>query len=292
MESTPIGFWCGEQERGDMMPVLRFQKNSNFTTMCNVHLRDKRLSLKAKGLLSQFLSLPENWDYNLTGLAQINKESKSAIGSALNELEETGYLTREQTHGEAGRFGKNEWTIREVPLVHPPFPDFAATENKPPGNMVTENLPQLNTDIQNTEKRNTELLNTDSFRKRSRKETTAEEMTTYRRLISQNIAFDLLCQEYPLQQEQLQEILEILVETVCTTRETVRVGGNDFPAEVVKGRLLKLNTEHIRFVLWCMGRNTTEIRNIRQYLLTMLYNAPTTIDNYYAAMVNHDMANE
>lgn len=274
------------------MPVIRVQKNDNYTTMSNIHLRDKRLSLKAKGLLSQFLSLPENWDYKLTGLTIINKESKSAIGSALNELEEMGYLTRQQTHGEAGRFGKNEWTIREVPLLRPPIPDFTATENKPPGNMVAENMPQLNTDISNTEKRKTDISNTDSFRSGRRRETSAEEMDTYRKVIAQNIAFDLICREYPFQQEQLQEILEILVETVCTTRETVRVGGNDFPVEVVKGRLLKLNAEHIRFVLWCLGRNTTPIRNIRQYLLTMLYNAPTTIDNYYAAMVNHDMANE
>lgn len=275
------------------MPILRVQKNKNYTTMSNVHLRDKRLSLKAKGLLSQFLSLPENWDYNLTGLAQINKESKSAIGSALNELEKTGYLTRQQTHGEAGRFGKNEWTIREVPLLRPPIPNFTATENKPPGNMVAENMPQLNTDILNTEQRNKELSNTDSFSsgKRKGRETSAHEMDSYRELISRNVEFDLLCQEYPYQQEQLQEILEILTETVCTTREAVRVGGNDFPAETVKGRLLKLTAEHIRFVLWCLGRNTTTIRNIRQYLLTMLYNAPTTIDNYYAAMANHDMAN-
>lgn len=268
------------------MPVLRFQKNNNFTTMCNVHLRDKRLSLKAKGLLSQFLSLPENWDYNLTGLTLINKESKSAIATALNELEGTGYLTRQQTQGEGGHFGKNEWIIREVPSSYPPLPDFPETAKPPAGNM-----PQLNTDISNTEKRKTDISNTDSFRSERRRGTSTEEMDTYRMVISQNIAFDLICREYPFQQEQLQEILEILVETVCTTRETVRVGGNDFPVEVVKGRLLKLNAEHIRFVLWCLGRNTTPIRNIRQYLLTMLYNAPTTIDNYYAAMVNHDMAN-
>ena len=80
------------------------------------------------------------------------------------------------------------------------------------------------------------------------------------------------------------------METVCTTRQTVRVAGNNFPSEIVKARLLKLTAEHIRFVLVCLSRNTTKIRNIRQYLLTTLYNAPTTIDNYYAAMVSHDLA--
>ena len=118
---------------------------------------------------------------------------------------------------------------------------------------------------------------------------TAAEMRSYQEIISQNISYDLLRQEYPHQQEQLEEILEILTETVCTTRHTVRVAGNNFPTEVVKGRLMKLTAEHIRFVLGCLSRNTTKIRNIRQYLLTTLYNAPTTIDNYYAAMVSHDL---
>ena len=115
-------------------------------------------------------------------------------------------------------------------------------------------------------------------------------MRSYREIIAQNISYALLCREYPHQQEQLEEILEILVETICTTRQTVRVAGNNFPAEIVKARLLKLTAEHIRFVLGCLSRNTTKIRNIRQYLLTTLYNAPTTIDNYYAAMVSHDLA--
>ena len=119
---------------------------------------------------------------------------------------------------------------------------------------------------------------------------TAAEMRSCREIIAQNISYDLLRQEYPHQQEQLVEILKILVETICTTRQTVRVAGNNFPTEVVKGRLMKLTAEHIRFVLGCLSRNTTKIRNIRQYLLTTLYNAPTTIDNYYAAMVSHDLA--
>ena len=273
------------------MPILRVQKNKNYTTMSNVHLRDKRLSLKAKGLLSQFLSLPENWDYNLTGLTLINKESKSAIATALNELEGTGYLTRQQTQDKGGHFGKNEWIIREVPSSYPPLPDFPATVNPPAVEPPAEKMPQLNTDISITEKRNKELSNTDSFSsgKRKGRETSTQEMEFYRELISRNIEFDLLCREYLYQQEQLQEILEILVETVCATRNTVRVGGNDFPAETVKGRLMKLTAEHIRFVLWCLGRNTTTIRNIRQYLLTMLYNAPMMIQPYYQARVHYDL---
>lgn len=275
------------------MAVFRVEKTKDFTVMSNYHLRDKSLSLKAKGLLSQMLSLPEEWDYTLAGLACINKESKDAIRSAVNELEQAGYITRRQTTTEGGRFGCNEYLIRERPVLPSPLPENPTTDSTPTAMPMSENPTQLNTHPSKTEKEKTELSNTDSFpseKNTNRSEVTATEMQKYREIIAQNISYDLLCQEYPHQQEQLTEILDLLTETVCTTRQTVRVAGNNFPAEIVKSRLLKLNAEHIRFVLGCLSRNTTKIRNIRQYLLTTLYNAPTTIDNYYAAMVSHDLA--
>ena len=275
------------------MAVFRVEKTKDFTVMSNYHLRDKSLSLKAKGLLSQMLSLPEEWDYTLAGLACINKESKDAIRSAVNELEQAGYITRRQTTTEGGRFGCNEYLIRERPVLPSPLPENPTTDSTPTAMPMSENPTQLNTHPSKTEKEKTELSNTDSFpseKNTNRSEVTATEMQKYREIIAQNISYDLLCQEYPHRQEQLTEILDLLTETVCTTRQTVRVAGNNFPAEIVKSRLLKLNAEHIRFVLGCLSRNTTKIRNIRQYLLTTLYNAPTTIDNYYAAMVSHDLA--
>ena len=261
--------------------------------MSNYHLRDKNLSLKAKGLLSQMLSLPEEWDYTLAGLAHINKESKDAIRTTILELEKAGYITRHQTTTEGGRFGSNEYVIRERPLPHEPLTENPTTDSTPTAIPTPENPTQLNTHPSKTEKGKTEVFNTDSFpseKNTNRSEVTAAEMEAYRKMISGNISYDLLCQEYPHQREQLEEILEILVETICTTRQTVRVAGNNFPAEIVKSRLLKLTAEHIRFVLGCLSRNTTKIRNIRQYILTTLYNAPATIDNYYAAMVSHDLA--
>ncbi len=275
------------------MAVFRVEKTKDFTIMSNYHLRDKNLSLKAKGLLSQMLSLPEEWDYTLAGLACINKESKDAIRSAVNELEQAGYITRRQTTTEGGRFGCNEYLIRERPVLPSPLPENPTTDSTPTAIPMSENPTQLNINSSKTEKEKTELSSTDSLpisQKRNRTEVTAAEMRSYQEIISQNISYDLLRQEYPHQQEQLEEILEILTETVCTTRQTVRVAGNNFPVEIVKSRLLKLTAEHIRFVLGCLSRNTTKIRNIRQYLLTTLYNAPTTIDNYYAAMVSHDLA--
>ena len=112
---------------------------------------------------------------------------------------------------------------------------------------------------------------------------------SYRALIRENIEYDFLKREIGPYSDDLDEIVEIMVETVCANRKYTRVAGSDFPHEVVKSRLLKLNSEHIRFVMDCMKQNTTKIRNIKQYLLAALFNAPTTIGNYYTALVNHDM---
>lgn len=97
-------------------------------------------------------------------------------------------------------------------------------------------------------------------------------------------------QENPCDVNQLDEMVELTVETVCSLKETIRVAGMDFPQAVVKSRLLKLDGEHIRFVFDCLKENTTKVKNIKQYLLTVLFNAPTTITNHYAARVNHDFA--
>ena len=111
----------------------------------------------------------------------------------------------------------------------------------------------------------------------------------YRELICENIEYDLLKERFPYQGETLDEILELIVEVVTAKRKYTRIAGSDFPHEVVRSRFLKLQAEHIEFAMDCMKENTTKIRNIKQYLLTVLYNAPTTISNYYSALVNHDM---
>ena len=116
------------------MAVCRVEKNANYTVMSNYHLSDPRLSLKAVGLLSKMLSLPENWDYTIRGLTCICKEGRDAIQGAVAELEETGYIVRSQRHDECGKFAGNEYVIYEAPL----------TENP-----LTENPLQLNTKLIN-----------------------------------------------------------------------------------------------------------------------------------------------
>ena len=114
-------------------------------------------------------------------------------------------------------------------------------------------------------------------------------MDAYREIIRENICYDDFVREHPYDAGQLDEMVELMVEAVCSNKKTIRVAGNDFHQAVVKSRLLKMNSEHIRFVFDCLRENTTQVRNMKQYLLTVLYNAPATIENHSAAQVNHDL---
>ena len=287
------------------MAVFRVERTGDYTVMSNFHLKDKRLSLKAKGLLSQMLSLPDDWDYTLSGLSYINRESKDAIRSAVNELETAGYIRRRQTTDASGKFAANEYTIFERPIEGEPMLDKPLSENpitvNPSAvNPLPENPTQLNTKKSNTQKQNTHGSNTDSipFRetaaaqlpeRKGRDAMSVSEIENYRELILENIEYDHLCREFTTYREDLDEIVELMVETVCAKRKTTRIAGSDFPHEVVRSRFLKLDCSHIEFVMECLRNNTTEIRNMKQYLLAVLFNAPTTISNHYTAQVNHDM---
>ena len=289
------------------MSVFRVEKTKGYTVMSNHHLRNHTLSLKAKGLLSQMLSLPDDWDYTLQGLAQINKESIDAIREAVRELERAGYIKRSRERDERGCLRGTVYTIYEQPQTQPnpeePAQALPTLDNptleKPMLDFPTlENPTQLNTERKNKEKQNIDRSITDSFpfpsgfpdapaQKRMETKGTFE---SYRELILENIDYDILAGDPHVDREQLDEIVDLVQETVCSTRSRIRVAGNDYPAEVVRSKLLKLNSEHIRFVTDCLKQNTTRIRNIRQYLLTVLFNAPSTMNSYYTALVAHDMA--
>ena len=300
------------------MSVFRVEKTKGYTVMSNHHLRNHTLSLKAKGLLSQMLSLPDDWDYTLQGLAQINKESIDAIREAVRELERAGYIKRSRERDERGCLRGTVYTIYEQPHAEPtpeePTQEKPALDNptlekpaldnptleKPMLDKPTlENPTQLNTESTKKRKRQSKDLSiTDSIPFPSgfpdvtaQKRTEAKEsFERYRNLILENIDYDVLASDPHVDREQLDEIAQLVQETVCSTRSRIRVAGNDYPAEVVRSKLLKLNREHIRFVMDCLKQNTTRIRNIRQYLLTALFNAPSTMSSYYAALVAHDMA--
>ena len=316
------------------MAVFRVERNKGYTVMSNHHLRNKELTLKAKGLLSQMLSLPEDWDYTLAGLSQINREKIDAIREAIKELERAGYIKRSRERDSKGRLRGADYVIyeqpqpsdegaapadRQPPISEMPTLELPTLENPTLDNPMLEkptleNPTQLNKDISRTilpkkEKSNTDLSITHSIPIHSlnplpygedeaaqppeRKGTEAKSQSAieiYRQIIMDNIEYEHLFQHVKgIDRETLDEIVDLLVETVCSARKTIRIAGDDYPAELVKSKFMKLDSSHIEFVFDCLSKNTSEIRNIKKYLLAMLFNAPSTINGYYAALVAHDM---
>ena len=283
------------------MAVCRVEKNRNYTTMSNYHLRDPCLSNKARGLLSTMLSLPEKWDYTTRGLAAICKDGVDGITAQLKELEQCGYLVRHRIRDANGRIADMEYIIYEQP--HTASPDMEMPYLVKPDMALpcTETPAERNIDISSKEKSNTDVSITHSIPsgearpsvlaslEAKRKEAEYRDMDMYREIIKENIDYDILLADMPYDHDRLEEVLELLVETACSTKKHIRVAGADYPAEVVRSRLMKLTAEHIKFVFDCLKENTTKVRNIKQYLLTTLYNAPTTIGNYYSALVQHDL---
>ena len=282
------------------MAVFRIERTRDYTVMSNHHLRNANLSLKAKGLLSMMLSLPEDWNYTTRGLAKICKEGVDAIGAALRELETAGYIVRHKLRDRQGRISDTEYVIYEQPQLRKPDTDSPDTENPYMDKPDTEKPAELNIEKSNTQKQNIYGSSTDSipFRDcaadclpewKGRDAMSLTEIESYRELIQENIGYEYLCQQYETYREDLDEIVELIVETVCAKRKTTRIAGSDFPHEIVRSRFLKLDNSHIEFVMDCLQKNTTEIRNMKQYLLTVLFNAPTTISNHYTSQVNHDL---
>ena len=287
------------------MAVFRIEKTKDYTVMSNHHLRNTELSLKAKGLLSLMLSLPEDWDYTMRGLSRICKDGIDSIRVGVQELEAQGYLVRQRVRLPNGQLGSIEYTILEQPRPPQPKPEIPTLEKpmlenptqvKPILDSPMQEIPtQLNKDILNTNLSNTDesnpiLSNPPTPMGTRMGKDGMESREIYRQIILENIDYEILAADPQVDREQLDEITEIILDTVCTSRKTVRISSDDFPAEVVKSRFLKLNASHIQYVMSCMKENTTRIRNIKKYLLAALYNATFTMGSYYSALVQHDMA--
>ena len=291
------------------MAVFRVERNKGYTVMSNHHLRNKELSLKAKGLLSQMLSLPEDWDYTLAGLSFINREKIDAIREAVKELERAGYIVRSRERDEKGRLRGADYVIFEQPQT-PPVSDLPTLENptldnptleKPTLEKPTlENPTQLNKDISSKEKIITDVSNNDQSIYPAEPEDAPpfggidridgnSAVEIYREIIKDNIEYDHLTHNTKMDKERLDEIVELILETLCSTAKYIKVGGEKFPADLVKSRLLKVNSSHIEYVFDRIDQNTTKVYNIRAYLLKTLFSAPSTMGHFYTAEVNHDL---
>ncbi len=277
--------------QGDYVSFHRNNRTRDFTVMGNIHLRDKNLSLKAVGLLSKMLSFNDSWQFSTRGLAAICKEGPDAILSTLKELEDNGYIVRHRARDDKGRLVTTEFDIYESPQAGLPHGENPHRENPDVANPDVENPhgdypAQLNTDQVITQERNTLSKNNQSINLDGMDR--MDERNRYEEIIRQNLDYGILCQEPKFDKDRFQEMIDIMLDAVCSTAPTIRINGEDMPQQVVKSRLLKLNSSHIEYVFEVMNKNPSDIRNIKAYLLTALYNASLTIGNYYSALVNHD----
>ena len=287
-----------------MSTVFRVFKTEKFSVISNYHLFDKRLTHKATNLLTTMLALSPVWDYTLKGLASLKKDGIDGVRSGIRELEKLGYLTRRQLRNEKGQLAHNEYLVYETPELNPNFAkseencqELPSLENpitdkkiNSPSleNPSTENPTQLNTKLLNTkyinqsyqDNNNININNTyrcdemDSIDKIDRKEIKAElkKQLSYENLISRNEA----------DEKQINSIINILADVMSSRSQSIRIGGENKPLEEVIQRFKQLMDKHIAYVLECLNKNANKPRNIRAYLLTSLFNAPSTMDCYYA----------
>ena len=297
------------------MAVYRVERTRDYTVMSNHHLKDTALSLKAKGLLSMFLSFPDDWNYSTRGLAAICKEGVEAIGNTIKELEKAGYIVRRQLRGANGRITDTEYIIYEQPQEpERTGPDMDGPDMTPPdmaspdtGNPDmadpdmdgpdAENRAQLNINQSKTQKSNTQRSNTHSFpppapspQPATRPVEGMKEIFERRADIQAQIEYDLIAT--PSNRAQLDEFVEIMLEVALSRTPTMKIGRDaEYPTAFVQQRFNQLTSIHIEKVMDGIRENTTQVRNARAYLLAALFNAPSTTDNHYTMQVNHDLNN-
>lgn len=300
------------------MAVFRIEKNKNYTVMANYHLRDISLSLKAKGLLSLMLSLPEGWDYTTKGLACICKDGVDSICSTVKELEKAGYVQRRRLRNELGHLTEIEYTILEKPVrpsssEESALPDSPAKAGTPPkrekpvldypvwdspgqafpeqDEPEQENPAQLNIQESIKEKSNTDLSSKDSFFPSGalpvNKQAPLTDGKTERERIREQIEYEIMVERYS--REQLDELVEIILEVAMNRSPTIRIGREaEYATAYVQDRFSRITSMHIERVCDGIRDNHTQVRNTKAYLLAALFNAVSTLDSYYTMQANSD----
>ena len=307
-----------------MSTVFRVEKTANFTVMSNTHLKDRRLSFKAKGLLSVILSLPPDWDYTIAGLSVIAADGVDSVKTAVKELERYGYITRTQLRDERGRMSCNEYRVYENPADNPDFvspeqlsPEQDAPDEKPSRsssrkrssfsvspsaeNPLTAAPITENTQAKNIIKLNKNILNIDKsihssahadrteLNDKGKNFSSVAEREFYSEIIRENISYKDKYAHNIGESQQVDELISIMTDVVCSSAPTVRVNGEAVSHEVVKSRFLKLTDEEIDYVLHALHHNSKRIGNMRSYLITTLYNSKSTVSNYYANVACNDI---
>ena len=205
----------------------------------------------------------------------------------LRELERYGLIEREvQGLGRPNRiYVKNFIRSRKTGVQDHEKPDSGITKNRIQDSRKSNTN---NTKYINTEKNNTDLISSANSAESDEKR--RDERNAYRQYFMEELSIEIMKDRHPYDQENIDEILELILDTVCSKRKTIGVAGEQRPIDVVKSRFMKLDSSHLEYVLQGLADNTTQIRNMKQYLLAALYNAPLTINNYYKSLVQHDFA--
>ena len=308
------------------MPVCRIMKENNYTRVSNHYLRDNSLSFKAKGLLTLMLSLPEDWDYTIAGLAQFTADGRVSIANTIRELEECGYICRTQTRDENGAFAQNVYWIYEVPQIdEPPCAEnvetvdcasetsesavrddvdpMAATKSTVEisplaGIEDTENrkhflsVPSPILPIPPTEFPSAEIMPTGKSTQQIKElqKTEKQSLIRYdlmRARARERVEYAVLREEYPT--ELLNELIDLIVEMEACQSETMLIAGAVYPCELVASRMQSLNAECIRYVLDCLREVKPQIKNMKKYLMASLFNAPATMENFMESRVQREV---
>ena len=284
------------------MSTFRVNKNVNYTVMSNHHLQDKRLSLKAKGLLSYMLSLPDDWDYSLKGLTIGCKDGLDSVRTAVLELEEHGYVRRQKVRNARGQIIDYDYQVYESPAEDVPAvpdddnsaPPPSTSSNQKSGvkpcsspfldfpNMAEPNLEKATQ--QNTNKQNTKRQSTNLSGQTAETEDFDQMATRVREEFRERLEIDTLAQRYD--PDKLEELLDNIVEMYCCPRQTQYVGKQPQTTKAIRLQLDKLTSQHIEYIFDVMSNTTQPIKNIMAYLRTTILNAPTTMEHYYQAQGN------
>lgn len=280
--------------------MVRVHKRENpYVQIDKTGLNDTQLSWKAKGLLCYLLSLPDDWQIYLNELKNHSSDGRDSTASAINELIKYGYCSREVNRDSRGRLKGYIYQIYEIPFSETleytedsPKTDFPYTDEpklvKPKSDNPKTDNPSLL--INNNTNKLLTLNNNNNNQSINhiKPEDEIDEIEKYKKIISSNIEYDYLKEKYKYKSV-VDDILNIMIDVVSSTKDSIRVNGEDKPASIVKSIFLKLDQFHIEYVIDCLDKTTTKASNIRAYLITTLYNSPSTINSYYSNMVQHDM---
>ena len=296
--------------------VFRVEKIENYTTISNYHLQDKNLSNKAKGLLTIMLSLPPNWDMTLKGLVSLSSDGIDAIRTTITELEKNGYLSRTRGRSELGQLQCTEYTIYEQPMREPEPKSEPTSEDIQPlsGQIGKSDVAQIGKpDMDQIGKSNVVQIGksdvdqmgfsylgkpylgkSDPINNLTNKDTyginnyPSHQYHSKPKENKNNISYDLLVEEYADDEDFSDFInlaVDVMLDAVTTTKPTLRIKGQDYPAETVKSRLCKITDKELLYVWESLDNTDHKISNMQSYLLTAIYNSLHGAEVYYSQWV-------